>query len=387
MKTVIKKRIYLLLSLVCLLLLATLVYASSVAIYWEGWDSPTAQRVTRQPNISANVDKIQADLLEEGDYQESWYLNSFFSNGAYLSLRITFTDLQDNIDFTFWDANGKKSFIKANWDVDEERIGLSSSSFKVGLGDSYFQARGNNGYELHIDVENEDGTKQAIGDFVFTRLVPRYHPGTTGHFYLEDEDEYAFLQVIVPYGNISGSITVEGQAYSGLTGACYFEQSGSNVMVYEFLDKLYAGRNFAGDYQVRFMRGYVTDDYDINRSRYTYIAFFKDGNLVWTGDDFNFSLIGSNVSGYERSFKSGMRIWRDTGDFQFDLRFDKMAVMEELDVLSSLPSIVQWAIEVFASDPMIYRLKSNMSGVVNNNGTQTQVSGVSLHEISFVQDE
>ncbi len=178
--------------------------------------------------------------LRPGAY-EWWYMDGHFSNGMMLVASF----------FTYVGAEGKliprldvnlsnQDGILVNQviDFDPEEFSAAKDKADVEIKSSYFRSvDGLNAYEIFVEPSENDGFGFNVR--LDTR-APCFRPGT-GHWSNDADDLFFAWLCVVPEGEMSGTVTYEGETIE-VAGSGYHDHNWGNCAMDELLGRWYWGR-------------------------------------------------------------------------------------------------------------------------------------------------
>ncbi len=224
------------------------------------------------PEVRAKIDAAQADALErlgidarvvavsEDGFRsadeleksfEWWYFDMQLDDGS--TLVATFNTkpntapdgpVDPSVLMIYHGADGTKirsdqRYPAAEFSADRERCDVQIGPNTV-TGDLAE-------YTLHLEVDG------VVADLQIVRGAPSWRPGAGITYFDSAHEQHLGWVVPVPYGTVSGTVTVNGETRN-VTGSGYHDHNWGNKVMDAGLDHWFWGRAHIGDYTVVYVR-------------------------------------------------------------------------------------------------------------------------------------
>ena len=237
--------------------------------------------------LGINPDKIE--IWEDGvrdnsepNHFEWWYFDCMLDDGTKVVIQFlskngrTFSSdkFHPTLFYKVTLPDGKQ--IDKEIHVPENAIKWSKEICDVNFGKHYFKGNLKH-YEIHIDLI--DGM---AADLVLDSTAKPYRPGTS-YFQFGEEDKYYTWLCVVPKGNVSGNITVNGKTKS-VTGTGYHDHQWGSINFHKYWNHWIWARQSFDDYSLLLFDFFTNDEYGNERLPIIFIQD-NDGNIIFESHD------------------------------------------------------------------------------------------------------
>lgn len=274
---------------------------------------------------------------------EWWYFDAELEDGSVIVIIVgpkPFFDTHFRIfplvtvEYTY--PNGEKIrdfYVEKNW---KKNYSASKEQCDVQIAQNYF--RGDlKTYDIHVQTKNIIATIK-----LENKSIP-WRPGT-GYLYFNkgEKEKYFSWFPSVPYGHVTGEITVKGEMKK-VTGRGYHDHNWGNEDPCSLFNHWYWSRSHIGDYILLACDLVPRKEYGALHS--PNIALFKKGQLI--ADDYTKVLVNRSepiIHPKTKKFVNSELVFLyDDGETKFNLKLErkKDIVLQSLQIMPSLHLFVK----------------------------------------------
>lgn len=221
-------------------------------------------------------------------------------------------------------------------------------------------------YRLHL--ESPDVT----ADLVLSRVVDSWRPGAGKVYFDEDRERYLGWVVPVPYGTVTGTLTVRGVTRD-VTGSGYHDHNWTNYDISKPLDQWYWGRGHLGDLTTLYIVAEGSRRWGHAQLQLFMVA---KGSEVVMGDSEGLSLATRAFTTTDPPYPRELRLQVSQGGHEVTMAMLNPEVLEQEDLLASLPVVTQWVARRFM-DPWYLRFEADTTLVLD----AQEETGETLYEL------
>ncbi|MFV0318702.1 MAG: lipocalin-like domain-containing protein [Microthrixaceae bacterium] len=228
-------------------------------------------------------------------------------------------------------------------------------------------------YELHLDDAG------VVADLRLDRASPSWRPGAGLTYFDSAHKDYFGWVVPVPYGKVSGTITVDGETRE-VTGSGYHDHNWGNKVMDAGLDHWFWGRAHIGDYTVVYVKMTTKGLFGLGSINIPTFLLAK-GDEVITDDMVPLRLETSGeVDGPgHQSYPTELRwIWR-TDEGSVEMHVTNVEMIEALDMSSEHKGPLHGLRALF-EHPQYYDFNADMTLSIDLGGINETVTGRTLFE-------
>ncbi len=306
---------------------------------------------------------------------EWWYFDAHFDDGStavivFATKPILERDgpLKPNVSLTITRPDGSKTAQFPLYPPEEFSAATDHCDVRIGSN----HAQGDlHRYQVQVELDGLGA------DLVFEGRVPPWRPGA-GKLYFGDQGQYFAWLPSIPHGNVSGTLTYDGQTRS-VQGTGYHDHNWGNVGLHQVMDHWYWGRAHIDGYTLIFVEQIAAKKYGNAK-----IPVFMLANSQEIIADQG-SLLTMQAGKFVRH-PQGQRYplevdfnWRsDSGSVHISLR--KPGIIEAVSLLLIFPFWKRAIARLFAN-PYYFRFNTTMELSIDLPGHQLRTSGPALYEI------
>ena len=227
-------------------------------------------------------------------------------------------------------------------------------------------------YELHIDDAG------VTADISIERHSPSWRPGAGITFFDSKKTQHLAWVVPVPYGTVSGTVTVGGTTHE-VTGSAYHDHNWGNKVMDAGLDHWFWGRAHIGDYTLVYVRMTTKGLFGLGAINIPTFLLAR-GDEVITDDMLPLRLeTHGDVPGpNHQSYPSELEWSWETDEGAVRLRVSNVEMIEALDMSRPHHGLSQ---VLHARDhPMYYDFNADAELTVKLHGIDETVTGRTLFE-------
>ncbi len=198
---------------------------------------------------SLGIDKNKVEAWEDGRRSsqdassfEWWYFDSLMDDGT--AAVVTFSDnfggsRKRRVSLDLTTPDGKHRTLNVDFD---EAVVFAKDHTLAKLGPHLFEGNLDT-YKIYVDANNP----QRLGvDLVLKRLAPSFRAATG---YVSAGDKYFAWLNAVPYGEVIGTVTIDGKKIN-VKGNGYHDHNWGNAPISDLLDSWWWGRASVGDRRI-----------------------------------------------------------------------------------------------------------------------------------------
>jgi hypothetical protein len=316
-----------------------------------------------------------ADELERSF--EWWYFDMQLDDGS--TLVVTFNTkpntapdgpLDPSVLIIYHGADGTK--IRESVSHPEADFSASQDGCDVRIGPNTVS-----GDLTHYDLHLDDAGVEA--DISIDRRSPSWRPGAGLTFFDSAQTQYLAWVVPVPYGEVSGTITVGGETLN-VTGSAYHDHNWGNKVMDAGLDHWFWGRAHIGEYTVVYVRMTTKGLFGIGSINIPTLLLAK-GDEVITDDmlPLHLETHGDVPGPGHQSYPSELDWSWQTDDGSVTMHVSSVEMIEALDMGRPHHGIGHAMLHM-ADHPMYYDFNADMTLTVKLNGIDETVTGRTLFE-------
>ena len=228
-------------------------------------------------------------------------------------------------------------------------------------------------YDLRI---NDAGVDAEIS---ITRRSPSWRPGAGVTYFDSKKTHYLAWVVPVPYGEVSGTITVAGETRT-VTGSAYHDHNWGNRVMDEGLDHWFWGRAHVGDYTVVYVRMTTKGLFGLGALNIPTFLLAK-GDDVITDDmlPLHLETHGDVPGPGHQSYPTELDWSWETDDGSVSMHVSNVEMIEALDMPRSRHGLAN-ALLHMGDHPMYYDFNADLELRVKLDGIDETVTGRTLFE-------
>lgn len=228
-------------------------------------------------------------------------------------------------------------------------------------------------YELHLE---EGGV---VADIQLDRAAPSWRPGAGLTYFDSAHDQHLGWVVPVPYGTVTGTITVNGEERR-ISGSAYHDHNWGNKVMDAGLDHWFWGRAHIGDYTVVYVRMTTKGLFGLGSINIPTFLLAK-GDQVITDDMLPLRLETSgNQAGPGHQHYPTELTWSwQTDEGSVTMRVTNVEMIEALDMARPHHGIARAVLGAF-QHPMYYDFNADMELSIDLHGIDETVKGRTLFE-------
>ncbi len=228
-------------------------------------------------------------------------------------------------------------------------------------------------YELHIDDAG------IVADLRLDRQSPSWRPGAGLTYFDSAQTQHMGWVVPVPYGTLSGTITVNGETRQ-VTGSGYHDHNWGNKVMNAGLDHWYWGRAHVGDYTVVYVRMTTKGLFGFGSINIPTFLLSK-GDEVITDDMVPLRLETSgDVDGPgDQSYPTDLRWTWKTDEGSVEMHVTNVEMIEALDMEPTHKGLAH-AVFGMLEHPMYYDFNADLELSIDLDGIEETVKGRTLFE-------
>jgi predicted secreted hydrolase len=230
-------------------------------------------------------------------------------------------------------------------------------------------------YTLHAESGN------VAADLTFTGIAPPWRPGAGVNYYDEAQSRYFAWLPAIPYGEVAGTLTYDGQPHA-LYGTGYHDHNWGNVGLNEVLSHWYWGRGHLGDYSLIFAQMIATPAY---ARQALPIFLLAKGDRILAEDARPLTL----QTGDEQTHPSGKTYagrldfdWQGSAG-QVHLALRQPRLIEAISMLTYLPRWQQALARLF-TNPYYFRFEADLELKIDLAGEHIVEHGPVLYELMIL---
>ncbi len=288
---------------------------------------------------------------------EWWYFDANLSNGTQLVVQfqtknaaVPNVGLEPivSIDLTFPDG----STINKNSRFSAAQFSASKEQCDVRVADNHFTG---NLHTYSIQATLDD----VRVDVTLTGLTDPWRPKTGYTVFGDDESAYFAWLPSVPYGNVTGTYTVDG-ATTIVTGNGYHDHNWGNVPMSSIFNNWYWGRGAIGPYT--FISSYIITEKKYGSAPIPNFMLARDGKVI-ADDATKVTFTRQNISGDQPTGKPVADIttydYRD-GSSRYVLTYTREKTILRLKFIETLHGIQRLAAHLIGLDGAYLRFSGNL---------------------------
>ena len=347
-------------------------------------DADNAKAMERE-GLKPGVVEVLEDsyrTANKPDALEWWYFDTQFEEG-WTAVVVFSTkpmtrpgkELKPSAQIIIHDPDGKRMRIGAAMAPDD--LQASSETCDVRIGPSTVKG------DLNTYVLHAEGGGAAV-DLTFERGAPSWRPGAGMSYFDKKKEKYLGWVVPIPYGTVTGTITVDGTAHQ-VKGTGYHDHNWGNVSPGLGIDHWYWGRAHVGEFSMIFVEivsGKVTGMGSLKLPAF----YLAKGEQLITDDAMPMSLVTRDYvdgpGGRPYPTRLDWHWHTPEGDIEFNL--SSPSLIETIDVLEDVPRWEQALIHLFAK-PLYYDFNADIALKIDYAGIKAEVEGSALYEIMMLR--
>ena len=214
----------------------------------------------------------------EPNHFEWWYFDSMLDDGTkvvvqFLSKQgrsIKKAEFSPTLFFKVTTPDGKQ--IDKEYSFDMKDVSWSKDTCYVKFGPNTFSGNLKE-YKIHMDLV--DGM---AADIVLSSKSTPYRPGTS-YFQFEDEDKYYTWLCVVPKGDVSGTLTVNGKTKE-ISGSGYHDHQWGSINFHKYWNHWLWARQSFEDYSMLVFDFFISEEFGYERLPIIFIQN-KEGEIVF----------------------------------------------------------------------------------------------------------
>ena len=257
---------------------------------------------------------------------------------------------QRGLYFSYIDKGETAHYRQGIYDDDEMTYKKDPPDFKMGPHSwSGFYPD----FDIKLDFPTEDGEPAMSADIHFDCRTPGWRPGEGPVHYGEPDGDWYDLIVMIPWAEVSGTITVDGKT-KNITGWGYSDHNTQTVIPTAQTEELMALRSFTDDYAIHFLEYIAPEDYGHDRT--TWLIIMKDDEIVYATDKWEREMDDYTTEprrGYKYPQKMTFTIDQPGVKLTGELKGVKFIAL--LDAMDNLPGFIRSIAEKFITAPVFIR--------------------------------
>ncbi len=228
-------------------------------------------------------------------------------------------------------------------------------------------------YELHLEGDG------VVADIKLERRSPSWRPGAGITYFDKAKSQHLAWVVPVPYGTVSGTVSVNGESRE-VSGSAYHDHNWGNKVMDAGLDHWFWGRAHIGDYTVVYVRMTTKGLFGLGAINIPTFLLAK-GDEVVTDDmlplrlETSGDVPGPNHQHYPTELEW---TWR-TDDGSVTMKVTNVEMIEALDMEKPHHGLAG-AVRHVLQHPMYYDFNADMELSIDLDGISETVAGRTLFE-------
>lgn len=334
----------------------------------------------RRMGLKAGTVEVWEDgwrTAEEPDAFEWWYFDAQFEDGS--AAVVTFNTkphtkpdgpMRPSVLVIYRSPDGERVKVMPEFAPGEFSAATDRCDVRIGPNSVSGDLAS---YVLHVSVEG------LTLDLTVTRESPSWRPGAAVSYFNHAKTKYLAWVVPVPYGNVTGTISRDGQTRA-VAGQMYHDHNWGNAVMGSMLDHWYWGRARIGDFTLIFTQMVTVTVFGLGGIKLPVFMLAK-GDRILTDDGLPLRLTttddtpGPGGQTYPRSIT--LQWQRD--DEHATLRISKPELIEALDMTEDMSAWRRTVAHLFGK-PMYYDFEADIDLDVDMAGVAARESGRVLYE-------
>ena len=227
--------------------------------------------------------------------------------------------------------------------------------------------------ELHAEAGNFKV------DLVFNSRVPAWRPGTGMNYYSEDLERFFGWLAAIPYGAVSGSLTLNGRE-ALVSGTGYHDHNWGNIGLPQVMSHWYWGRAHLEDFTAIFVEMSARPAY--GRVKIP-VFMLAQGDRILIGDGAPLRLETADFARHpsRRSYPRRLDfIWEKPGEGRVRLALRQPQVIEASSLLIGLSPWLA-GLARLAINPYYFRFRADLELSIELNGVRELIRGPAIYEL------
>jgi len=339
--------------------------------------SESIERLGIDPKVVAVFEDGFRSAEEVDSSFEWWYFDMQLDDGS--TLVATFNTkphtapdgpLDPSVLIIYHGADGTK--IRADTKHSDDGFSASVDRCDVRIGPNSVSGDLEK-YEIHLEEQG------VVADIELVRGAPSWRPGAGVTYFDSENTEFLGWVVPVPYGTVTGTISVNGDSRT-ITGSAYHDHNWGNKVMEAGLDHWYWGRAHIGDYTVVYVRMTTKGLFGLGSINIPTFLLAK-GDTVITDDMLPLRLeTTGNVAGPGHQHYPSQLDWAwHTDEGSVTMRVTNPEMIEALEMPKARHGIAHAVLSAF-EHPMYYDFNADMELSIDLGGIKETIKGRTLFE-------
>ncbi len=320
--------------------------------------------------------------LEPGKY-EWWYFDAHLDDGTVVVIVFMsrpYVDIKGeavpvvNVRVTTPDGIEHKSTVK----IPKDSFRASRDRCDVKIGKSWMTGDLKR-YRIHVE------TKRIGADILLEGVTPAWRPATGYCFFGKEEEKYFAWLAAVPYGRVTGELSVNG-ARRTIRGSGYHDHNWGNIELVKIMNNWWWSRAQFGDYTIITSEMTATERY--GRLRIPVFLLANRGTIILE-DSRNMKLLRYGAALHPVSGKPVENrlsfVYADPGNgVTADYTLERKKDILVFDLLRMVPSWKAFAARCIGVRPWYHRIQGDATLDLDIKGKKESMKAGTVYELMYL---